>query len=156
MLSCSVVSNSLQHYGLQPARFLCPWGFSRQEYWSGLLCLPPGTYSFLILTAGTWSWEQGRDSIAIAKWQKRKVGFREVSGVYPTSHSWNPGFSCYSLCSELLLPHSPSPLLSAFMSLEKDLKVLGFQGLSSLLFILLLEDLVNLCAQCKIWRPLRY
>ena len=21
---------------------LCPWGFSRQEYWSGLPCLPPG------------------------------------------------------------------------------------------------------------------
>ena len=21
---------------------LCPWGFSRQEYWSGLLCPPPG------------------------------------------------------------------------------------------------------------------
>ena len=38
------------------------------------------------------------------------------------------------------------------MSLERDLKrqALGFQGLSSLLFILLVEDLVNLCAQCKI------
>ena len=50
------------------------------------------------------------------------------------------------------LPHSLSPLLSAFMSLERDLKrqALGLQGLSSLLFILLLEDLVNLCAQCKI------
>ena len=21
---------------------MCPWGFSRQEYWSGLLCPPPG------------------------------------------------------------------------------------------------------------------
>ena len=28
--------------GLQPARLLCPWGFSRQEYWSGLSCPPPG------------------------------------------------------------------------------------------------------------------
>ena len=26
----------------QPARLLCPWGFSRQEYWSGLTCPPPG------------------------------------------------------------------------------------------------------------------
>ena len=26
--------------GLQPARFLCPWGFSRQRYWSGLPCPP--------------------------------------------------------------------------------------------------------------------
>ena len=25
-----------------PARLLCPWGFSRQEYWSRLPCPPPG------------------------------------------------------------------------------------------------------------------
>ena len=35
-------SNSLQPHGLQPTRLLCPWGFSRQEYWSGLPCSPPG------------------------------------------------------------------------------------------------------------------
>ena len=29
-------------HGLQPARLLCPWEFSRQEYWSGLPCPPPG------------------------------------------------------------------------------------------------------------------
>ena len=28
-------------HGLSPTR-LCIWGFSRQEYWSGLPCLPPG------------------------------------------------------------------------------------------------------------------
>ena len=38
---CSVVSGSLWPHGLS-ARLLCPWGFSRQEYWSGLLCPPPG------------------------------------------------------------------------------------------------------------------
>ena len=42
MLNCSVVSNSLQHYRLQPIRLLCPWEFSRQECWSGLPCPPPG------------------------------------------------------------------------------------------------------------------
>ena len=26
------------------ARLLCPWGFSSQEYWSGLSCLPPGDF----------------------------------------------------------------------------------------------------------------
>ena len=31
----SVVSYSWRPYGLQPARFLCPWDFP-QEYWSGL------------------------------------------------------------------------------------------------------------------------
>ena len=28
--------------GLWPARLLCPWAFSRQEYWSGLPGPPPG------------------------------------------------------------------------------------------------------------------
>ena len=31
---------TLQPYRLQPARLLCPWGFSGQEYWSGLPCSP--------------------------------------------------------------------------------------------------------------------
>ena len=37
----SVTSDSLQPCGLQPARLLCPWGLSRQEYWRGLPCHPP-------------------------------------------------------------------------------------------------------------------
>ena len=27
---------------MKPTRLPCPWGFSRQEYWSGLLCPPLG------------------------------------------------------------------------------------------------------------------
>ena len=42
VLSPSVVSDSLWPLGLQPTRHLCPLGFSRQEYWSGLPCPPPG------------------------------------------------------------------------------------------------------------------
>ena len=42
MCSHSVMSDSLRPHGLQPATLLCPWGFSRQEYWSGLPCRPPG------------------------------------------------------------------------------------------------------------------
>ena len=37
----SVVSDSLQPYGLQPARFLCLWRFSRREYWNRLPSPPP-------------------------------------------------------------------------------------------------------------------
>ena len=37
-----VGSLSLLQHGLYPARLLCPWGFSMQEYWSGLPCPPPG------------------------------------------------------------------------------------------------------------------
>ena len=42
------MSNPLGPHGLQPTRLLCPWGFSKQEYWSGLPptptpgCPPPG------------------------------------------------------------------------------------------------------------------
>ena len=36
MHACSVMADSLRSHGLQPTRFLCPWGFSRREYWSGL------------------------------------------------------------------------------------------------------------------------
>ena len=36
--SCSVMPNSLRPHGLQPTRLLCPWGFSKQEYWNGLPC----------------------------------------------------------------------------------------------------------------------
>ena len=39
---CLVVTNSLRPWGLWPTRLLCPWGFSRQEYWSGLPFPPPG------------------------------------------------------------------------------------------------------------------
>ena len=41
-LSRSVMSNSLQPHGQWPTRLLCPRGFSRQEYWSGLACPSPG------------------------------------------------------------------------------------------------------------------
>ena len=40
----SVVFDSLQSHRLQPTRLLCPWGFSRQDYWSGLPCPPPGDF----------------------------------------------------------------------------------------------------------------
>ena len=42
VLSCSVVPDSLQHYGLLPSRLLCPWDFFRQEYWNGLPFPSPG------------------------------------------------------------------------------------------------------------------
>ena len=40
VLSCSVVSNSETPWTVA-ARLLCLWGFSRQEYWSGLPGPPP-------------------------------------------------------------------------------------------------------------------
>ena len=43
VLSHSVMSSYLWPHGLQPTRLLCPWGFSRQEYWSGLPFLSLGS-----------------------------------------------------------------------------------------------------------------
>ena len=42
LLHCSAVSDCLQPHGLLSARLLCPWRFSKREYWSGLPCPPPG------------------------------------------------------------------------------------------------------------------
>ena len=42
VLSRLVASDSLWPHGLYPARLLCQWGFSRQEYWSVPACPPPG------------------------------------------------------------------------------------------------------------------
>ena len=42
VLSCSVMSDSLQPHGLKPTRLLYLWGFFKQEYWSGLPWPPPG------------------------------------------------------------------------------------------------------------------
>ena len=36
------MSDALQLHGLRPARLLCPWGFTRQEYWSRLPFPSPG------------------------------------------------------------------------------------------------------------------
>ena len=41
-ISLSFVPDSFRPHELYLARLLCPWGFSRQEFWSGLPCPPPG------------------------------------------------------------------------------------------------------------------
>ena len=43
--SCLTFCNSVDCSPPGSARLLCPWGFSRQEYWSGLPCPPPGKSS---------------------------------------------------------------------------------------------------------------
>ena len=40
-------------HGLYPSRLLCPWRFSRQEYWSGLP-FPPPDISFFISAYTLW------------------------------------------------------------------------------------------------------
>ena len=61
---------SLQRHGLQPIRFLCLWGLSRQEYWSQLPCPLPED----LLTQGSklqllclLHWQA--DSLPLATWE---------------------------------------------------------------------------------------
>ena len=68
----SVMSDHLWPYWLYPMRLLCLWGFSRQEYWSGLPCPPPGDFpdpgiepgspasaGELLTTSATWKAHSG-------------------------------------------------------------------------------------------------
>ena len=74
MLACLVAQSCpTLHY---PTRLLCPWGFSRQEYWSGLPSPPPGDLpnggieptsltspalaSGFFTTSATWEFLKGR------------------------------------------------------------------------------------------------
>lgn len=62
LLSHSVTSNFLGSYGPQPARFLCPWRFSREAYWSGSLLLQgnlltqESNWGLLNCRQEKWSW----------------------------------------------------------------------------------------------------
>ena len=69
LLSPSVMSDSLRPTGLQPTRLTLSMGFSRQEYWSGLPCLPPEC-------------QVGRIGKRSPKWRwlKDKEGQRKVRG----------------------------------------------------------------------------
>ena len=76
LLSRSVMSDSLQPHGLQLARLLCPWGFSRPEYWNGLPCPPPGDLPNLGMNPGLphCSWtlyslsHQGSPYVYVCNW----------------------------------------------------------------------------------------
>ena len=41
-MSDSLWPHGIAHHGIPPWNSLCPWGFSRQEYYSGWPCPPPG------------------------------------------------------------------------------------------------------------------
>ena len=52
VLSHSVASDPLRPHRLQPTRLLCPWGSSRQEYWSGLPALLQGIFPTQVSNPG--------------------------------------------------------------------------------------------------------
>ena len=84
--SHSVVSNSLQPHRLQPTKFLCSWGFSKQEYWSGLPCPPQGIFPAQGLNPGL---PHCRQSLYNLSHQGSKIQFSNSSSLF---HDILPSF----------------------------------------------------------------
>ena len=79
--------NSLWHHGLQPARFLCPWGFSRQEYWNGLPCLPPEDLPNQGLNTGLYIAGRFFTHCFTRKVQYRVGSLSLLQGIFPIQES---------------------------------------------------------------------
>ena len=62
-------------HGLQPTRLLCPWGFSRQAYWSGLP-YPSPSWSMWTLNYGSLGIEPRPPALeawSLSHWTTREV-----------------------------------------------------------------------------------
>ena len=70
-LGPTLMSWCMRLHGLYPTRLLCPWRFSRQEYWSGLPCPSPGGSSPLRdQTQVSCIWSIAEDSLPLSHWGK--------------------------------------------------------------------------------------
>ena len=80
----SVVSNSLRPHWLQPTRLLCPWDFSRWEYWSGVSLPSPNMLSRLVIaflprSKHLFTWLQSPSAVIL---EPRKIKSATVSTVF--------------------------------------------------------------------------
>ena len=100
---------------LWPARLLCPWGFSRQEYWSGLPCPPLGN----LPNAGIWPrspalWADSLLSEPPEKPKNTGVGSLSLlQGNFPTQESNWGLLHCRQILYQLSYPGSPESRLSS-------------------------------------------
>ena len=78
---------------LQAPRLLCPWGFSRQEYWSGLLCPLPGDLSNLGIKLRSLTLQA--DSLPAELPGKPHNGFGDDENNFGGGKSYN-GFGSYN------------------------------------------------------------
>ena len=134
----SVTSHSLWPHELQPARLLCPWGFSRQEYWNGLPCPFPGIKPVCFMscalacgfctTSATWEAQNGLDIPIIS------VGVLRIKGRASLVVQWlrlpsNTGILIQSLVGVLRshMPHGQKQNMKYYKKqycnkFNKDLK----------------------------------
>ena len=136
MLSCAVVSDSLWPDGQR--RRLCPWWFSRQEYWSGLPCPPPRHLSNpRIRHRSPALWANSLPSEPPGKHKNTGMGSLSfLQGIFPTqesnqgllhcrwityqlSHQGSPYYMCISHLKHLFILPVLEPL-SPFVYCEQD------------------------------------
>ena len=122
VLSHSVVPGSLQHHGLQPARLLCPWGFSRQEYWSGVPCPPPGDLPNPGIERRSPALQT--DSLpAEPPGKSKNTGVCSLSilqGIFPIQKSNQSLLHCRQILYQLSCQGSPEPEHVACWELNSD------------------------------------
>ena len=115
--ACSVVSDYMWPHGLQPTHFLCPWKFSRKEYWSGLPFHSPGDLPDpgIKPTSPASPAVDGGCFITAPKWGKAKLegGWpgpsaqwdgQELSGLQEGAQAW--GRPDHAMTRDLLLSSS--------------------------------------------------
>ena len=92
VLSCSIVSDSWRLHELHPARLLCLWGCSRQQYWSGLSFPSPGNLPSPGMEPRSPTLQA--DSLPSELPGKPKITGVDsqslLQGIFPTQ-GWNPG-----------------------------------------------------------------
>ena len=107
------MSNSLWPHGLYPTKLLCPWGFSRQEYWSGLPCRPPGDLTNSGIEPRSPALQA--DSLpSEPPWKPKNTGVNILSllqGIFPTLESNQGPTPGLPPCGHILyqLSHKGSP-----------------------------------------------
>ena len=92
-----------------PIRFLCPWGFSRQEYWSGLPCSPPGNLPNPgIQPRSPTLWADSLPSEPPGKPTNTGVGSLSLlQGIFPTQGSNQSLLHCRQILYQLRYQGSP-------------------------------------------------
>ena len=132
VLSCSAMSNSLQLHGLQPTRLLCPWGFSRQEHWSGLPCPPPGDlpnpgikHSGLPHCRQIFLLSEPQGSPIILEW----VAYPFSRGIFLTQE-WNQGLlHCRQILYQLTSQGSSRNTIKQYKQKRNSHRFLTLQGI---------------------------
>ena len=108
MLSHPIMLDSLEPHGLQPARLLCAWGFSRQEYWTGLPCPSPGDLPNPGIKSRSLMLQNSLPSEQRGKLKNTGVGSLSLlQGIFPTKESNWGLLHCRRILFQLSYQRSP-------------------------------------------------